>query len=199
MKPDPIPTRDAANALQPTYASRAEVDDALSALTRDDHLKLLMIARAFCKWRKLAPTIIEPEDLLSQAILATCRMRKKWNKEISMVRHLDRAMENISGHLVKKAATDPVVIPFPEHSIPERGLADSDKRQASPESLIIEREECAALLRAVFGDDDEAVEVFLLRVDKVAIPQILSTLKISMTRYEAISKRIRRKIAIHLR
>src|SRR5258706_4994619 len=81
------------------YASAEEVEVAVLGLTNDDHAKLLLIARSFCKNSRLYTSVMEPEELLAEAFAKTLQVEKKWNKRISIVRHLDRAMENISGHL----------------------------------------------------------------------------------------------------
>lgn len=85
----------------PQYATRAEVEAGLAALNASDHAKLAIIAAFFCKERRLALSVIEPQELLSEAVLKTlqCEEGKRWSKKVSLLKHLDRAMENISGHL----------------------------------------------------------------------------------------------------
>src|SRR5579871_5279143 len=84
------------------YATGEEVEAAIKSLTDTDHTKLMLIAESFCRRRKFSSSVLEPKELLGEAVLKTLQLRKKWNKQISMVKHLDRAMENISGHLAKE-------------------------------------------------------------------------------------------------
>jgi hypothetical protein len=88
----------------PQYATRGEVEAGLAALNASDHAKLAISAAFFCKERRLALSVIEPQELLSEAVLKTlqCEEGKRWSKKVSLLKHLDRAMENISGHLVEE-------------------------------------------------------------------------------------------------
>jgi hypothetical protein len=183
------------------YASSEEVAAAAEALTETDHAKLMMIAKFFCAKRRLPPEVIEPQDLLHQAVLKTLSRDKKWYKEIPLVKHLDRAMENISGHMVRerlKGANK--VVPFPDGLTPpeeEPGRSDRTPQLAADESIIV-REDINAALAEIFADDEIALTVFLKRVDGHQASEIQSQLCLSATQYEAISKRILRKTTKYL-
>jgi hypothetical protein len=58
------------------YACLEEVEEAIRALTDADHAKLMLIARAFCKNRRLASSVMEPEELLSEAFAKTLQQEK---------------------------------------------------------------------------------------------------------------------------
>ena len=58
------------------------------AIARYEESCSVLIARAFCKSRRLASGVMEPEELLSEALAKTLRREKKWNKQISMVRQV---------------------------------------------------------------------------------------------------------------
>jgi DNA-directed RNA polymerase specialized sigma24 family protein len=181
-------------ASQPQqYATFAEVEAALNALTDTDHAKLMMIAISFCRRRRLARSVCEPQELLNQAVLKTleCEDGKRWNKQVSMVRHLDRAMENISGHLVRERMK---IVAFPDGLEPE---AD-ESRAYQPADDGTEAAKVAALLKAVFGDDKQAKEVFILRADGFRPGEIQGRLGISATEYETANRRILRKISQYL-
>jgi DNA-directed RNA polymerase specialized sigma24 family protein len=172
------------------------VEQALQAITDADHVKLMLIARAFCKSRKLSTGAIEPEELLSEAILKTCQMDKQWNKAISFVRHLDRAMENISGHLVRERTK---IVPFQDGLSADKGQGGANLGQEAPDNSLAVREETQALLKNVFGDDEPDSRVFVLRAEGFNVPEILSKLHLSDSQYEAIGRRIRRKISKFLK
>src|SRR5579859_3288231 len=142
-----------------TYASQQEVDSAITGLSDADHAKLMLIAHSFCKRRSLSPNEMQPEELLSEAILSTCQLHKKWNKAIPIVRHLDRAMENISGHRVRERREERTkIISFPDGlRPPEEGSHTSQ----SDEEAAAAKERALSTIQAVFGDDDVAEKVFL--------------------------------------
>jgi DNA-directed RNA polymerase specialized sigma24 family protein len=187
MKPDRQPAGNPppSTKADKDYATPEEVEQAVKSLTDADHVKLMMIARSFCNRRKLAMSVVEPEELLSEAIVKTCLMDKKWNKAISIVRHLDRAMENISGHLVGERTK---IIAFPDGLAPadDEGQAQEDRGGTGKATEIV---------NAVFGDDKEARQVFLMRVEEVPISQILKKLDLTPSQYETITRRIRRRIS----
>jgi hypothetical protein len=71
------------------YATRDEVEKGLRALTDVDYGKLIMIARYFCKQRRLSLSKMEPEELLSEAVLKTlqCEQGKRWANLVNFLRH----------------------------------------------------------------------------------------------------------------
>jgi hypothetical protein len=201
MKPDPRSTESPSPLRQviKNYASLPEVERAIKGLSDADHVKLMLIARSFCKRRNLSINEMEPEELLSEAILATCNMDKKWNKAVTLVRHLDRAMENISGHLVKDRREErEKIVSFRDGLTPEEHGAGSSAYQPDAQELASQGEEANTLLQAVFGDDDSAKEVFLMRVENAEVSEVLLTLNLTDAQYETISRRIRRRIATYL-
>ena len=173
------------------YATRTEVEEGLNILSDADHAKLMIIAASHCRQRGLARNVCEPGDLLNQAVLKTleCEEGKRWNKALTMVRHLDRAMENISGHLVRERMK---IVAFPD------GLNPSETDVKSYQPPIDGGEETAkvsALLMAVFGADGQAQEVFVLRNTGFRPNEIQTRLKITDQEYETVNRRILRKIS----
>lgn len=172
------------------YATRAEVEEALNALAETDYAKLMMIAASFCHQRRLARSVCEPKELLNQAVLKTleCEEGKRWNSEISMVRHLDRAMENISGHLVRERMK---IVAFPDGLKPDTG----ESKVYQPTDGGTEAMKVSALLKAVFGDDNQAKEIFVLRNEGFRPNEIQARLGIGAQEYETANRRILRKIS----
>lgn len=176
------------------YATRVEVEEGLHALTDADYVKLMMIAAFFCSQRRLAMSVCEPKELLNQAVLKTleCEEGKRWNKKVSIVRHLDRAMENISGHLVRERMK---IVAFPDGLKP--GTDDSKVYEPADEGT--EAAKVSALLKAVFGDDNQATEVFVLREEGFGPNETQARLGMSAKEYETVNRRILRKISQYVK
>jgi DNA-directed RNA polymerase specialized sigma24 family protein len=177
------------------HASTEEVENALHALTLEEHAKLMIIAKSFCRSRHLSISVMEPKELLSEAVAKTLRMDRKWNKRVSLVKHLDRAMESISGHLVTERSK---IDYFPEGLEPSNEQRGPVPTAEGVDEALMRKEEVEALLEQVFGDDTEAAQIFERRLDGFQAAEIQSKLKFSQTKYDAVAKRIRRKIALHL-
>jgi len=177
------------------YATREEVERGLSELTDADYVKLMMIAKSFCRRRFLSNREMEAQELLSEAILKTLQLDdgKRWNKEISLIRHLDRAMENISGHLVGKLAK---IVPFPENAHPSDHGNDDMAVQVSAEEALVTEEATQSLLKSVFGEDEVAADFFVKRYEGYSPVEIQEKLHLSGPEYETIARRVRRKVTI---
>jgi DNA-directed RNA polymerase specialized sigma24 family protein len=177
-------------------ATYEEVVEALRALTEADHAKLMMIAASFCLSRRFSSSVLEPGDLLSQAVMKTLQMAKKWSNRVSIVRHLDRAMENISGHLARQRSK---IVPFPDGLTPSPNQKPEGFTTETANSILMEKEQTEELLADLFGTDDEARKIFVRRAEGVSVPAILTTLGLTQSQYETIARRIRRSIATHLK
>ena len=175
---------------EPQYATRTEVEAALNGLSDADYSKLMMIAASYCRQRRLTFSACEPKELLNQAVLKTleCEEGKRWNKRITMVRHLDRAMENISGHLVRERMK---IVAFPDGLRPK----NYESQASPPTDDEDDAEKVSALLKTIFGKDDLASEVFVLRAEGFCPADIQKRLSITLQEYETTNRRILRKIS----
>ena len=86
----------------PIYAGVEEVRTALRALTLLDFKRLYVIAEIHCRAYGLPPGHLEARDLPHEAVVRTFEGRKQWRHGVSLLHHLDRAMENIAGHEIPK-------------------------------------------------------------------------------------------------
>ena len=174
----------------PQYATRADVEAALVALTEADFQKLVIIAKVFCKQRCLSPSVLEPLELISEAVLKTlqCEEGKRWSKSVSLIKHLDRAMENISGHMVAHRMN---IVAFPDGVNPD----DCEDSGPNPEESIIETESIPSMLNTLFGKDLEARQVFAMRMEQRQPSEIQSKLNLTPNQYETVNRRILRTIA----
>jgi DNA-directed RNA polymerase specialized sigma24 family protein len=177
------------------YANAEEVLTAIQALSDHDYAKLMMIARIFCKRRRFSTSVLEPEELLSQAFAKTLHLEKRWNKKVALLRHLDRAMENISGHL---AAQRNKIVPFPEGLEPSPQQRGQEPTEDGADEMLMQNEDVEHLLRTIFGDDTQAAEIFVLRAEGFGASQIQRDLKLTTSSYETVTKRMRRKISAYL-
>src|SRR5258706_650354 len=89
------------------YATTDQSAGAIRLLSDADHQKLLLAARFWHAKRKaLQKQGIPPEDLLSQAYLATLAGHRRWRRSISLVKHLSQCMRSISGHMLEHGKTE---------------------------------------------------------------------------------------------
>jgi DNA-directed RNA polymerase specialized sigma24 family protein len=179
-------------ANEKRYATREEVEKAIGSLTDVDHVKLMLIATSFCRERKFSSSVLEPGELLREAVLKTLRLDKKWNRQVSMIKHLDRAMENISGHLAKERSK---IVSFPEGLPPDFFEVDDRPAQVSPDSSVAAEENARELLEAVFGDDEQAATILSMRTEGYEVADVMAKLRLSAQQYDTATKRMRRKIA----
>jgi len=138
---------------------------------------------------------MEPEELLAEAVARTLQMDRKWNKRVTLIKHLDRAMESISSHVVRERTK---IDGFPaglEPSAEQRGPIPIAE---GADETLMRKEEVNAMLKQVFGDDTEAAHIFALRLEGFQAAEIQIKFELSQTQYDAVAKRIRRKIALHL-
>ncbi len=176
------------------HATAEEVEKALNALSPEDHAKLIMFAKSFCRRRHLSTSVMEPEDLLSEAIAKTLQLIRKWNKRVTLLKHLDRAMESISGHVVSERER---IDSFPEGLEPGKEQRGPIPTADGPDETLMSKEEVAAKLRKIFGNDDEAARVFALRLEGFQATDIKAECGLSQIRYDAVAKRIRRKLNLY--
>ena len=172
------------------YATLEEARDAIAALQPTDLAKLAYIARYFVRGR-LQSTGDEPADLLHDAIAKTLQGTRKWNKRVSIVKHLDRVMESDSSHIAERTSKWPPV-PLP----PDGG--ELSTHLPNPDERLVADEELDALLRG-FEDDNIALEIIHLKHDGYSASEIQEKLGIARTEYESATRRIRRRFVLHLR
>ena len=167
------------------YATRAETDYAVRHLTRADHVKLMIIARYFFR-KRLQSSTIEAEDLLQEALIKTIDGRRQWNKNVCIIKHLDRVMESDSGHLLEHD------IAFKKEPIPEEKSDEpnlfSDHRNNTEARLDI-----LSILRQ-FKDDKIARELLDLQAQGFEASDIQEKMEINKSKYETTTKRIRRRL-----
>ena len=176
------------NTHDGSYATLIDAAEAIDSLSNADHKKLVLIARYFWNLRKLGTDWGEPEDLLFEAVLRTLEGERRWrHSTVSMVRHLDRVMESISGHWVKRREVYGQALMT--YTLSEIMSAITP----SVEDRLNAREQLDAI-ETLFEDDMDALELLRCKAEERTASEIRSKLGMSSREYETISRRIRRKL-----
>jgi RNA polymerase sigma-70 factor (ECF subfamily) len=172
-----------------SFATAQEIRDAVESLQHPDYQKLMLIACSFARTR-LRGTGVEPEDLIHDAIAKTLEGRRRWNRSVSILKHLDRVMESDAGHeAARRAAQDFRRLVKPD--------AEPSARQPRPEARLVALDEFDGLL-ALFVDDEAALGLLRLKARGFAASEIQRELGIQKTQYDTILKRIRRRVIKHV-
>ena len=173
------------------YATGEEVHNVIQHLQDSDFVKLMIIARSFTK-RRLYGALVGAEDLLQEAIAKTLAGRRRWNRDVSIVRHLDRVMESDSSHLAERRAQEAQRVR--EHMPPLDVHAATVPHELSPEYRL---QVCETLdnVVAFFADDERALQLIHLKGKDFSASEIQRKLGMSKTEYDTVTKRIRRRIA----
>ena len=170
------------------FAAPQEAQGVIENLQKEDHTKLMLIARGFTRTR-LKGTVVEPDDLVHDAIAKTLDGRRRWNRKVTIIKHLDRVMESDSGHVAEQRTREVDQLPDVH--------AEPVAQQPSPEARLQARETLDNGL-ALFSEDKIALQLIRLKSDGFSVSEIQRELDMRKTQYETVSKRIRRRFAKHL-
>jgi DNA-directed RNA polymerase specialized sigma24 family protein len=123
------------------------------------------------------------EDLLQDAIAKTLDGRRRWNRRVTMIKHLDRVMESDAGHEAERR-----VARAPEKEV-DRIVAPS-----ASEARLVALGEIQEVL-SLFADDRPALELLRAKGNGLSASEVQRTLGIGASDYETITRRIRRRFA----
>ena len=171
------------------FATPQEAREEIDNLQKADHAKLLLIARGFARIR-LKGTVVEPDDLVHDAIVKTLDGRRRWNRRVTIIKHLDRVMESDAGHIAAKRVgrgTDQLA----------ESHAEPATQEHNPEARLQIRDDLEDLV-ALFAEDKTALQLVRLKSDGLSASEIRCELGMEKTHYETVSKRIRRRLAKRL-
>lgn len=180
------------------YASCEEATVAIHALTPADHVKLMVLASAHWKQRNLRETM-RPEELLGEAVLRTIapgKRPRRWRKAVvSMIEHLDRTMESISGHAVGSAVAEAAALEgLRSEEIDPRTSEPRRFHQAVAERGLIAREQLRELERC-FEAAPQAFALLRLKAAGYEESEIMQQLGMDKRTYEAARKKAERVVA----
>ena len=165
------------------YAASAEARAEIEALSDLDHAKLVVIARYFHKVR-LTHTVHSAEDLLQEAIVRTLSGHRRWRRGVTMLKHLDRTMESISGNLNL------------EDRMPRANFVTAEMEEESiPLDEYLARKEELAEVKTWFSKDPLALNLLIQKAVGMTPSEIQENLGIGSTEYETVLRRIRRTLA----
>lgn len=184
-----LEARPKSNAADPPFATGKEACDAIRNLGKSDRAKLMMIARGFARNRRCGAAV-GPEDLVQDAIVKTLDGRRRWNRRVSIIKHLDRVMESDSGHVAEQRAA---------HGSDQLSDANTEPatQEPSPEGRLQARE-TLDVVTALFANDDDASRLIRLKANGFSASEIRSRLGIDKKQHETVTKRIRRRLAAFL-
>lgn len=180
------------------YATREEAEQAIFALTEADYVKLMVLAFMHWKQRKLCD-LMHPQELLSEAILRTIAPSKRprrWRKAVvSLIDHLNRTMESISGHAVGQAVAETAVLSdLHAQEVDPRTAAPRRFHRAVAEERLLARAELDDIEQA-FAGAPRAFDLLRMKAEGYSESEIMTRLGISKREYETARKKAEREIA----
>ena len=179
-------------------ASIEEVSAAVESLSREDIFRLEKFARWRIRGLGRAARDHDYEDLLREAIAATCDPeRRRWKKdEVSFVLHLKGAMQSISSHWRDQFEDEEAILEADAIHIGEGGKEINPLLQVpSPlpdaERILEIKEELLRIDKLVAARPLAALIVGGMR-EKMSGPEIKELLGISQKEYETEMRWLRR-------
>lgn len=132
----------------------------------------------------------DPEGLLHEAIASTAMGRRRWNRSVDIVRHLDKVMHSITSNAAKrrKVAADK----REELSTREEWRDEEPSTEAALEAREFREEQHAKAIE-LCGDDWE-VQLLVEGLLNNSTSEELVELFGGKTSYETVRRRINRKI-----
>jgi hypothetical protein len=187
----------------PVFATRADVDAAIEALSPADERRIEKTSRYYIRGLGKLTRSRSYKELQQDAITAIyigaedADAGRHWPKnEVSFVKFFIRTMESTVSHWAdeaKREVLDSETVAETEDGETRTLLSQTPDPTPSPERELIAKEEVAQIV-GVFNDDSEAWVV--LEAWKLGMkgPEIMRDYGLSEKTYEAARKRIRYKV-----
>lgn len=166
------------------YHSIEDATEALRNLSAEQRRRLAAVAN------RRAWFAGNPKGLLHEAIASTAIGRRRWNRSVDIVRHLDKVMQSITSNAAKrrKVAADK----REELSTREEWRDEEPSTEAALEAHEFREEQHAKAIE-LCGDDWE-VQLLVEGLLNNSTPEELVELFGSKTSYETVRRRMNRKI-----
>jgi hypothetical protein len=181
-------------------ASLEEVSAALDSLSREDQWRLESSARYRIRGLGRAAHGRDDEDLLREAIAATCDPeRRRWRKnEVSFVQHLKGAMQSISSHWrvafdEDEAFSEADVISTDKDGKEYNPLLEAETPLPNADRSLAAKEQLAQIEELVADRPLTALIVGGMR-EEMSGPEIKELLGISQKEYETEMRWLRRNV-----
>jgi DNA-directed RNA polymerase specialized sigma24 family protein len=185
--------------VEPTPASREEIEQAIEALTESQLVRLGKIA-AF-RHRSLGTRGAgrNEHDLLSDAIIATLEGRRKWFKtKVDFVPFLKGVLRSLASHIRTGKALDAFDEIAPNPVNDEDDTEDFVEQIPTQAPIDPERQLLAGDLdrqiREHFNDDPEVLLIYEAFLEKMKPAEIQTCLGLREKEYNAAAKRLRRTV-----
>lgn len=185
---------------QDEYATTAEASEALRRLSDADLLRLEKIAR----YRSFAHPLIDPRDLLNEAVVRVLRGTRRWPRSVPIVRFLANVLRSLATEAWRQESETPERL---ESSLPTREghaqadyLAESKSYLPNPEetALEVDRQRLIGLsageLLNMFRNDPTASSILQGLREGLTPDQIRNQHGMTTTEYGTARRRIRRLI-----
>jgi hypothetical protein len=167
------------------YHSIEDATEALRNLSAEQKRRLAAVAK------RRAWFAGDPKGLLHEAIASTAIGRRRWNRSVDIVRHLDKVMQSVTSNAAKrsKVAADK----REELSTREEWRDEEPSTEAALEAREFREKQHAKAIE-LCGDDWE-MQLLVEGLLKNSTPEEMVDLFGSKTSYETVRKRMNRKIA----
>jgi len=175
------------------YATDAEVEAAIGALSDADNVRLAKVASFRARALAGLGLGISGDDLLQEAIIRTLTSDRRWRKSVTFVKHLIATVGSIANHAPDELKEGVVV---PATSEDSKGLLDGApafSRMADAERVAAANEQLKKIEK-LFEDDDEVSLVLADLAKGMTGPEIQADLNLTPTDFETIMTRLRRGV-----
>lgn len=184
--------------VEPTTATRAEVEQAIEALTEVQLVRLEKIAafRHLSLGTRCAGR--NEGDLLSDAIIATLDGRREWKTNVDFMMFLGGVMRSLASHIRDGKPVDAFDEIAPNPVNKEDDTEDFVEQiptsaPVDPERQLLGRD-LGKQIRERFKDDPVELLVYESFLEKMKPADIQSCLDITEKEYNAAAKRLRRAV-----
>lgn len=175
------------------FYSPEETAEALHSLTQNDIAKLLLFAKRFVHQKKQ----FTEEDMFEEALIRSLEGTRRWNKKLTITRHLIGVMRSLSDFENREKK-------YPKISLID-DISESQKIKAEINSsttdstLELETEEILHDLPSIFKDDQEALQIFKLLYQGYTRKKISNQLGLSLKEYDTKRRFIQRNLSAYLK
>lgn len=193
-------------------ASQDEARRAIEALTIEECKRLKWAARSFSAGVGSLTGGREDNDFVHEAIVATLRGSRPWNKQYSMYKHLFGAIRsevsNHAQHLSSQRYQEPILVSSlsskDEESaddelrartaddFPSTFSSPEDELEAKQRGLTVDKIKCQ--MSAVLGQGSMGHRVFQLQIEGLSGPQICQELKLTKRQYAVYNMQVVRAV-----
>lgn len=185
---------------QTEYATVAEARQALEQLSDADLMRLERIAR----YRVLAHPLLNPRELLNEAVVRVLRGTRRWPKSVALVRFLSNVLRSLAAEAWRQEGDSPerpesrLLTGETQHETSY--IAKSRAELPNPEEATLERERqhelslFVAQMLKIFEEDRLARGVLEALLRGKTAEEIRNQHGLTAAEYGTVRRRIRRRV-----